>query len=85
MHSDAGGKQAWPLVAHCSSLTQLRLRCLPAFAERLPEGCHNLQELQLTYAYAEHPVPGEELLWTRSYERTGSFGWVCTHPCATLS
>ena len=56
LHAD--GSQAWPLVAHCGSLTRLRLKCLPAFLERLPDAWHSLRELQLTYAYAMTPVAG---------------------------
>ena len=58
-----GGQQAWPLVARCDSLTRLRLKCLPAFMERLPDACHSLQEVQLTYAYARFAVAGDKELW----------------------
>ena len=66
--------QAWPLVARCNSLTRLRLKCLPAFLVGLPEACHNLRELQLTYAYAEHPLVGDD-----------SSTWVCLPKAALFS
>ena len=66
LHFTVGGVQAWPLVARCDNLIRLRLKCLPAFMERLPDACHSLRELQLTYAYAELPVAGDRYSrWVR--------------------
>ena len=56
-------EQAWPLVAHCSSLTRLCLQSLPssldheALTEQLPRACPDLRELQLLYKYSSDPPP----------------------------
>ena len=61
------------MVACCDSLTRLRLKCLPAFLVGLPEACHNLRELQLTFAYAQRPMVEDD-----------SSTWVCLPNAALL-